>query len=76
MFTFYNTRDVLPHCRGGNNDPGFGKTCWPPPAVPENVDQRIGNLGLTDQEENDVVAFLKTLTDGYVKDNDNHLDNQ
>jgi hypothetical protein len=27
----------------------------------------IGNLGLTDQEEDQIVAFLKTLTDGYFK---------
>jgi hypothetical protein len=26
----------------------------------------IGNLGLTDAEENDLVAFLETLTDGFV----------
>jgi cytochrome c peroxidase len=25
----------------------------------------LGNLKLTDQEEDDLVAFLKTLTDGY-----------
>ena len=27
----------------------------------------IGNLGLTDQEENDIVAFLQTLSDGAFK---------
>jgi cytochrome c peroxidase len=49
---FYNTRDL-----GG----------WPPPEVPENVNQEeLGNLGLTDQEVNDIVVFLHTLTDGYV----------
>jgi cytochrome c peroxidase len=26
---------------------------------------QVGNLGLTDEEENHIVAFLKTLTDGY-----------
>ena len=61
---FYNTRDVLPKCKSPD-DPGFGTTCWPPPEVPQNVDQRIGNLGLTDQEENEIVDFMKTLTDGY-----------
>jgi hypothetical protein len=25
-----------------------------------------GNLGLTDQEENQIVAFLQTLSDGYL----------
>jgi cytochrome c peroxidase len=28
---------------------------------------QVGNLGLTDQQENDVVAFLAALTDGYYK---------
>ena len=28
-----------------------------------------GNLGLTDQEENQIVAFLETLTDGYDPSN-------
>jgi hypothetical protein len=27
----------------------------------------IGNLGLTDTEENQLVAFLQTLTDGYTR---------
>jgi hypothetical protein len=27
--------------------------------------KQLGNLKLTDQEEDDLVAFLKTLTDGY-----------
>ncbi len=62
---FYNTRDVLPKCAKGVDDPGFGVTCWPPPEVPKNVDQRIGNLGLTSDEEQDIVDFMKTLTDGY-----------
>jgi hypothetical protein len=26
----------------------------------------VGNLGLTDTEENQIVAFLQTLTDGYT----------
>ena len=62
---FYNTRDVLPRCAKGVDDPGFGTTCWPPPEVPKNIDQRIGDLGLTSDEEQDIVAFMKTLTDGY-----------
>ena len=27
---------------------------------------QVGNLGLTDEEEDHIVAFLKTLTDGYA----------
>ena len=61
---FYNTRDVLPVCKPG--DPGEKITCWPPAEYPTNVNKRqLGDLKLTDQEENDIVAFLKTLTDDY-----------
>jgi len=50
---FYNTRDV----------PGV----WPAPEVPENLDGKfLGDLGLTDAEENAIVRFMETLTDGYV----------
>jgi cytochrome c peroxidase len=53
---FYNTRDVE----------GAG---WPPPEVPENVNtDELGDLGLTPDEEAAIVAFLKTLSDGYVPD--------
>jgi cytochrome c peroxidase len=48
---FYNTRDV---------------EGWPPPEVSDNVNtDELGDLGLTDEEENAIVAFLKTLSDGY-----------
>jgi hypothetical protein len=30
--------------------------------------EELGNLGLTSAEEDDIVAFLKTLSDGYVSD--------
>jgi cytochrome c peroxidase len=63
---FYNTRDTL---NGGVHkpagEPGEGITYWPPPEVSANVDQTIGNLGLTDAQENKIVAFLQTLTDGF-----------
>ncbi len=61
---FYNTRDVLRRC--AVNDPGEKITCWPAPEDPTNLNKRqLGNLKLTDQEEDAIVAFLKTLTDGY-----------
>jgi cytochrome c peroxidase len=61
---FYNTRDVLPKCKAG--DPGEKITCWPAPEDSTNLNKRqLGNLKLTDQDENALVAFLKTLTDGY-----------
>jgi len=39
---------------------------WPMPEVQNNIDCTTGNLGLTDQEENEIVAFLQTLTDGFT----------
>jgi cytochrome c peroxidase len=66
---FYNTRDVLPRCVP--NDPGEKVSCWPAPEDPENMNTRqLGNLGLSEVEENAIVTFLKTLTDGYVKTSD------
>jgi cytochrome c peroxidase len=62
---FYNTRDVLPKCVTG--DPGEKVTCWPEAEDSTNINKRqLGNLKLTDQEEDALVAFLKTLTDDYA----------
>jgi cytochrome c peroxidase len=36
------------------------------PEVPNNIDMTVGNLGLTDREENQIVVFLHTLTDGFT----------
>jgi hypothetical protein len=36
------------------------------PEVPNNIDMTVGNLGLTDHEENLVVTFMETLTDGFT----------
>jgi cytochrome c peroxidase len=42
--------------------------CWPAAETPANVNHtELGNLGLSPQEEAEIVAFLKTLTDGYMK---------
>ncbi|GAH04321.1 unnamed protein product, partial [marine sediment metagenome] len=47
---FYNTRDVA--------------GLWPAPEVSSNLETRlVGDLGLTDAEEDAIVAFMKTLTD-------------
>lgn len=62
---FYNTRDVLGEVNA-NTNAGFAVTGWPAPEVPQNVNQdELGDLSLTAQEEADLVAFLKTLTDNY-----------
>jgi cytochrome c peroxidase len=66
---FYNTRDVFAfnvtsgHCPVGTIEK---VTCWPMPEVKNNLDMTTGNLALTDQEENQIVAFLQTLTDGFT----------
>ena len=61
---FYNTRDTLGRCKAPN-DPGEKVTCWPAPETPQNLNKTIGRLGLTGKEEDQIVAFMKTLTDGY-----------
>ena len=49
---FYNTRDVED---------------WPDPEYEATVNtDELGDLGLTDDEEAAIVAFLRTLSDGYV----------
>jgi cytochrome c peroxidase len=51
---FYNTRDR-------------DVEAWDPPEVSENVNTaELGNLGLTSAEEDAIVAFLTTLSDGYT----------
>jgi cytochrome c peroxidase len=61
---FYNTRDVLPRCRAG--DPGEGTTCWPAPESTANMNtKRVGRLGLSDADEDAIVSFMQTLSDGY-----------
>ena len=61
---FYNTRDVLPRCEAG--EPGAGMSCWPAPENPENLSANCCNLGLTEAQEDDLVTFLGTLSDGYA----------
>ncbi len=60
---FYNTRDTLRRCAPGA--PGEKVTCWPAPEVAANVDKTCCDLGLSSQQEDDLVNFMKTLTDGY-----------
>jgi len=69
---FYNTRDVAAfqfnvtsgHCPAGTTEK---VDCWPMPEVKNNEDMTVGMLGLTDTEENQIVAFLQTLTDGFTR---------
>ena len=66
---FYNTRDKYRMAVSSGNCPAGTVekvNCWPEPEVSQNIDMTTGNLGLTDQEENQIVAFLQTLSDGYT----------
>ena len=67
---FYNTRDVFPfsvtsgHCPSGKTEK---VDCWPEPEVPgPTEDMTVGKLNLTDHEEDLIVIFLETLTDGFT----------
>jgi len=74
---FYNTRDVYPKpVLSGNCPAGTVEkvTCWPMPEDPNNMNMTIGKLGLSDAEENDLVAFLETLTDGFVQPSSSSLE--
>ena len=62
---FYNTRDALGRCER-SSDPRPGENCWPEPEVSNNLNrEELGNLGLTENEEEAIVAFMRTLSDGY-----------
>jgi cytochrome c peroxidase len=69
---FYNTRDApgfnypvtSGHCPQGTTEK---VNCWPMPEVPDNIDMTIGNLQLTDHEEDLIVTFMQTLTDGFTR---------
>jgi cytochrome c peroxidase len=65
---FYNTRDVKPECPDPYTEAeALAADCWPPPEVAENVNKdELGDLGLTPDEEAAIVAFLKTLSDGFL----------
>ncbi len=53
VVSFYNTRDT--------------DSSWGAPEVKRNVNtEELGDLGLTPTEVADIVAFLQTLSDGYV----------
>jgi cytochrome c peroxidase len=70
MVHFYNTRDVYPYpvTSGHCPPPTIEKVnCWPMPEVPNNLDHTVGKLGLTDHEEDLIVIFMQTLTDGFTK---------
>lgn len=77
---FYNTRnltsvrgEVIDFTRANPYAGLRGKPLWAPPEVPSpaslvnptGAPGNVGNLGLTDQEENDIVSFMRTLSDAH-----------
>jgi cytochrome c peroxidase len=63
---FYNTRDVKPVC-STLDDPQPAVNCWPAPEISANVNtEELGDLGLSAAEEAAIVAFLRTLDDGWT----------
>lgn len=65
---FYNTRDVKDTCPGEYTEAqALAADCWPAPEVEENVNHdELGDLHLTAAQEAAIVAFLETLTDGFI----------
>jgi cytochrome c peroxidase len=68
VLDFYNTRDVKPRCASQwtTEAEAEAQGCWPAPEEPENVNMKdLGNLKLSEQDIDDMLAFLNTLTDGW-----------
>src|SRR5512139_613813 len=65
---FYNDRDRKPLCARNlvTEETALKQKCWPAPEVITNVNHdELGDLGLTEREIDDIVAFMRTLTDGW-----------
>lgn len=69
---FYNTRDVLPDCAAAPTNiqdataaEAAAHNCWPKSEFPKDtlVQGLVGNIGLSAEDEADLVAYLKTLED-------------
>jgi cytochrome c peroxidase len=75
---FYNTRDVKPGCPDDPATPAneslftpveeaIARDCWPEAEVLINVNTaELGDLHLTEAQEDAIVEFLKALSDGYA----------
>jgi cytochrome c peroxidase len=69
LVNFYNTRDVKAPCKSPmtNEADALAQKCWPAAEITVNVNkEELGDLKLTDAEEDAIVTFMKTLSDGYV----------
>jgi cytochrome c peroxidase len=83
VVNFYNTRDVKPRCESldppvldATEEEALANDCWPAPEVDGdtvNTDE-LGNLGLTEEEELALVAFMMAMSDGYLEKDDDDED--
>lgn len=63
---FYNTRDVCRPVPGTTRKRRRWQTIAAAPEIAENVNRdELGDLHLTPWQEQAIVAFLRTLSDGY-----------
>jgi cytochrome c peroxidase len=65
---FYSNRDLKPRCRNpwASESEALTQKCWPAPETPTNVNhEELGFLNLSARDVDDLLAFLRTLTDGY-----------
>ena len=61
-------RDVKPRCPNAftPESEALAQGCWPEPGVPQMVNRNeLGNLKLAADEERALVAFMRTLSDGF-----------
>ncbi len=65
VVAFYNDRDVRPACKGDVSEAdALARGCWPKPEIRRNLNtDEMGKLGLSEQEIDDIVAFMLTLND-------------
>lgn len=68
VMQFYNEAQIFDRqCYDPSADIIFPITCWPAPEVSENLEtNEVGDLNLSQQDMDDIVAFMKTLSDGYT----------
>jgi cytochrome c peroxidase len=63
---FYNTRDLLDDCDTVAK-PKPGTNCWDPAEYPDTMNAaELGDLGLSEDDEDALVKFMKTLSDGWT----------
>lgn len=71
LVSFYSNRDIKRRCRNPltSEAKALAQNCWPIAEVTPTVNHaELGSLNLRKGEIDDLVAFLKTLTDGYKPD--------